>query len=288
MDHGDSLSSFRWAVLAAVLLAILMGTTYSVSFAQDDPNLDRPAPTASATSWDAKASDDQAKSFLVWMIHTSGIFGFLIMLAAFVMVFNVMFIGLQLRRENYLPPAFIEQFEQRLQARDYQGAYEAAKGSDSFLGRVLVAGMGRLSRGFNEAEAGMQEAGDDETMSMEHRIGYLSLIASIAPMLGLLGTVQGMVFSLQVIAGANTSPRPSDLADGIATALFTTLEGQVVAIPATIFAAIYRNRLSRFLMECGYMATNLMKDFQHLGKQSTLSTGGGTAATGIPAAPRME
>jgi biopolymer transport protein ExbB len=195
------------------------------------------------------------------MIRTSGIFGFLIMLVAFIMVAIIMTIGLQLRRENFLPASFVEQFEQRLQAKDYQGAFEVAKESDSFIGRILTRGMSRVGTSLEEAEAGMQEVGEDETMAMEHKLSYLALISSIAPMLGLLGTVTGMVYSFQAIAGASSSPRPSELADGIATALFTTLEGMVVAIPAVIFYNLYRNRLARFLMECGFVANSMIKKF---------------------------
>lgn len=227
------------------------------------------------------------ESLVTWMIRASGIFGFLIMLMSFVMVALIMSLATQLRRENYLPPSFVEQFEQRLEAKDYQGAYETAKESDSFAGRVLASGMGRLSRGYEEAEAGMQEVGDDETLTMEQKIGYLALIGRIAPMLGLLGTVQGMVLAFQVIATSPSSPKPSELADGIATALFTTLEGLVVCIPAMIFHTVFRNRLSRFLMECGFVVTNLMKNFQNMGKATiiTKSVGGGVLAS-VPAAPQ--
>ena len=198
-------------------------------------------------------------------------------------------IALQLRRDNYLPTTFIEEFEQQLQAKDYQAAYETAKGSDSFIGRILAAGMGRLSRGYDEAVEQMQQVGEDETMAMEHKIGYLALIGSVAPMLGLLGTVQGMVLSFQVIANSTTSPKPSELADGIATALFTTLEGLVVAIPAIIFYALYKNRLARFLMECGFVAENLMKNFQNMGKPAPAAARtGGAAPAAAPAAQRQE
>ena len=151
--------------------------------------------------------------------------------------------------------------------------------------------MGRLSRGYDEAVEQMQQVGEDETMAMEHKIGYLALIGSIAPMLGLLGTVQGMVLSFQVIANSTTSPKPSELADGIATALFTTLEGLVVAIPAIIFYALYKNRLARFLMECGFVAENLMKNFQNMGKPAPAAAPartGGAAPAAAPAAPRSE
>jgi len=271
-------SSFCWAAVAAMMCLFIIGGPVSKVVAQDDGAA--PAEKAPAAGGDEKKADAKPQeSFLAWMIRASGIFGFLIMLVSFVMVAIIMMIGLQLRRDNFLPASFVEQFEQRLQAKDYQGAYEAAKGSDSFIGRVLSAGMARLSRGFEEAEAGMQEIGEDETMAMEHKIGYLALIGSVAPMLGLLGTVQGMVLSFQVIATSTTSPKPSELADGIATALFTTLEGLVVAIPAIIFYALFKNRLARFLMECGFVASNLMKNFQNMGKAPAR---GGAAPAGTP------
>ncbi len=227
------------------------------------------------------------ESLVTWMIRSSGIFGFLIMLVSFVMVALIMSLATQLRRENYLPPSFIEQFEQRLEAKDYQGAYETAKESYSFTGRVLASGMGRLSRGYEEAEAGMQEVGDDESLTMEQKIGYLALIGKIAPMLGLLGTVQGMVQAFQAIATSSSAPKPSELADGIATALFTTLEGLVVCIPALIFHTVFRNRLSRFLMECGFVVTNLMKNFQSIGKPTILTKSvGGGGLVSVPVAPQ--
>jgi len=281
-----------WCLALAVLVGWMsVGLPYSVSSAQED---EKPAKMDDGTKAGPDGQAPEVKkpqeSFLNWMIRASGIFGFLIMLVSFAMVAIIMMIALQLRRDNYLPASFIEEFEQQLQAKDYQAAYETAKGSDSFIGRILAAGMGRLSRGYDEAVEQMQQVGEDETMAMEHKIGYLALIGSIAPMLGLLGTVQGMVLSFQVIANSTTSPKPSELADGIATALFTTLEGLVVAIPAIIFYALYKNRLARFLMECGFVAENLMKNFQSMGKPAPTAAGrpGGAAPATAPGAPRTE
>ncbi len=275
LNRSNGFGSVWGAVLAAFFCLFLVGGTESISFAQEDDTA-TPAPT-----FDRMPDSHHRDSFLASMIHASGIFGFLIMLVSVVMISIIMILGLQLRRDNYLPPSLIEQFEQRVQARDYQGAYDAAKDSDSFIGRILAAGMSRLPR-YEEAESRMQQVGEDETMAMEHKIGYLALIGSIAPMLGLLGTVQGMVYSFQVIANSNTSPKPADLADGIATALFTTLEGLVVAIPAIIFYALFKNRLARFLMECGFVADNLMKDFQSVSQSAAKA--GGAGPIGVHAA----
>ena len=290
MNQTGVRSRFWRLVLAVIVGGMSLGLTESISRAQDEG---RPAirDDIGRLGADGAASDvSKPRDSLGWMIRASGIFGFLILLVAFTMVAIIMMIALQLRRDNYLPASFIEEFEQQLLAKDYQGAYESAKGSDSFIGRILAAGMGRLSRGYDEAVEQMQQVGEDETMSMEHKIGYLALIGSIAPMLGLLGTVQGMVMAFQVIANSSTSPKPAELADGIATALFTTLEGLVVAIPAIVFYSLYKNRLARFLMECGFVAENLMKNFQNIGKPmapaAVSRTGGGSPVT-VPAAPHF-
>lgn len=264
------------AVLSLTLLAVVSLGGESV-FAQEAAPPAAEAPAAAPAA--AEPAPVEEQSFLMWMIEASGLFGFFIMLVSFVMVALIMMILLQLRRGNYLPPDLVEQFEQKLNSKDYQGAYELARANDSFLGRVLAAGMGRLSRGFDEAQAGMQEVGDDETMAMEHKIGYLALIGSIAPMLGLLGTIQGMVMSFRVIALSPTTPKPNELADGISTALFTTLEGLVVAIPAIVFYAVFKNRLQRFVMECSFVADGLMGRFQTAGKTASRPAAGAAPAT---------
>ena len=286
----------HWLVLGglAAVLSIFtfthVGTT-SV-FAQDEEAVPAeetaPAEEAAPASEPADASapaaaDGPRKSFLTWLIEASGIFGLILLLLSFLMVALIMMNVLQVRRDNLLPPEFIEAFEQRLTAKDYQGAYEAARSDDSLVARVLAAGLSKLNRGYNEAIEGMQEVGEDENMAMEHRLSYLALIGSIAPMIGLMGTVYGMIQSFDKIANSATSPKPSELAEGISTALFTTLEGLTVAIPAMVFYSILRNRVARYILEVGMVSEGLMSRFATVGKQG--KPAGGAAPAGAPAAP---
>ena len=224
----------------------------------------------------AKAAALKEKSFLMWMIDASGIFGLLILLLSFIMVALVMMNILSVRRDNFVPQHFIEAFEQRLNAKDYQGAYNAAREDESLVARVLAAGLSKLNQGYDKAAEGMNEVGDDENMALEHRLSYLALISAIAPMLGLMGTVSGMITSFREIATSPTTPKPSELAEGISTALFTTLEGLTVAIPAMVFYAILRNRIARFLLEVSMVSEGLMSRFAQTGKQGAAP--GGTAA----------
>jgi biopolymer transport protein ExbB len=133
---------------------------------------------------------------------------------------------------------------------------------ESVLGQVLSAGLAKLSRGYNKALEGMQEVGEEEAMKLEHRLSYMALIGNLAPMVGLLGTVHGMIESFQVIAMGGASPKPADLAAGISTALFTTLIGLIIAIPAIAAYNILRNRVSRLLLEVGVTSENLMSRFE--------------------------
>jgi biopolymer transport protein ExbB len=195
------------------------------------------APAAGAGTAAAPVS----RNFLAYIASALGWFwGPAFLLLSFILVALIMMNMLQVRRDILLPSQFVEEFEQKLNAKDFQGAYEFARADESFVGRVLAAGMGRLSRGYAEAVEGMQEAGEDENMSLEHRLSYVALIGSIAPMMGLMGTVQGMIKSFDKIALSAVSPKPSELADGISTALVTTLIGLLLAVPAMVFHSILK------------------------------------------------
>ncbi|REJ89449.1 MAG: MotA/TolQ/ExbB proton channel family protein [Planctomycetota bacterium] len=234
----------------------------------DGSETTQPAPTG-----------EPPESFLSWAIEASGFIGLLILLSSFVMVAVAFMVLLQARRDNFLPAAFIEAFEQKLNAKDYQGAYETARADDSFLARVLAAGLGRLNRGYEEAVEGMQEVGEDESMAIDHKLSYIALVASVAPMLGLMGTVKGMIDAFSVIANSPTQPAPKDLAKGISTALFTTLEGLIVAVPAIIIYGLLKNRIARLVLEVGMVSEGLMSRFSSKGKA------GGAAPAPAPAKP---
>lgn len=282
----------RWNVFS--LLAMLLVSLSMVSFTvpgwafQDEAGADdeagapaQPTPDEGTTPDGGGDDPEDAKvqeSFLSWAIEASGFIGLLILLSSFVMVAVAFMVLLQARRDNFLPAAFIEAFEQKLNAKDYQGAYETARADDSFLARVLAAGLGRLNRGYEEAVEGMQEVGEDESMAIDHKLSYISLVASVAPMLGLMGTVKGMIDAFSVIANSPTQPAPKDLAKGISTALFTTLEGLIVAVPAIIIFGLLKNRIARLVLEVGMVSEGLMSRFGGKGGKA-----GGAAPATAPA-----
>ena len=118
-------------------------------------------------------------------------------------------------------------------------------------------------------------------MEMEHRTTYLATVGTLGPMIGLVGTVYGMIMSFRVIAVAGASAQPSQLAAGISTALFATLEGIGVSIPAIFFYAFFRNRIARLSLEVGMAAEPLLEQFAP-GVRMAISPGAGPGPSPSP------
>jgi len=226
-----------------------------------------PVEPEAADTTEPPASD---KTYLQWMYEALGIFySVVFMTLSFTLVALLVMNLLTARRDSILPAGLVEGFEGHLNEKKYQDAYEMAKNDDSFLGQVLSAGLAKLSAGYQPAIEAMQEVGEEENMKLEHRLSYMALIGTISPMVGLLGTVQGMISSFSVIANSPTTPKPSELAAGISTALFTTLVGLFIAIPAIALYNILRNRGARLVLEVGIVSEGLMGRFSGVGTKKS-------------------
>jgi len=268
-----------WTFMLGTFLAIWLAQDALLVFApaiasaqQPDENpapvADAPAPAQGAPPpATTEESKPKQQSLLAFFFNALGIrytVAFLVISFTFV-AFLVMNI-LGLRRDSVCPRHLAEAFEANLNEKRFQEAFDLAKNDESMLGQMLAAGMQNLQQGYDKALDAMGQVGEDENMKLEHRLSFLSLVGSIAPMVGLLGTVDGMVQSFMVIAASDTQPKPSKLAEGISMALITTLVGLVLAIPAIIAFNLMKNRLSRLVMETGQTASNLMARFETMKK----------------------
>jgi len=196
-------------------------------------------------------------------IAAAGTVGVVIMLLSVVAVSFKKNFAMQIRRDILVPPELLGHVEGLFEEEDYDQALEVVEQQPSFLSSVLAAGLPRIDRPYHDIEASMEEAGEQEAAVLHQKIGYLSLIASVAPMLGLLGTVMGMVAAFDKIASSATSPKPAELADGISQALMTTMMGLTVAIPMSVAYFIFRNRVMNSIIEVSNIATELMDRFDH-------------------------
>ncbi len=297
------LATFGWLALVALLGGVVVWTntmTPTVACAQEKkagadaaPPADAPAPDAAgadAPAGDAEPAADAElpaeaepaapaapaptpagrKSYLRIALEALGWSYTLVFLGlSFTLVALLVMNLLTARRDNVCPVELIEGFEACLKEKEYQDAYELAKADESFLGQVLSAGLAKLNAGYPQAVEAMQEVGEEENMKLEHRLSYMALIGTISPMVGLFGTVQGMITSFRVIADSTGTPSPAKLAEGISTALFTTLVGLAVAIPAIAAYNILKNRIARLVLEVGIMSEGLMSRFENVGPRKS-------------------
>ncbi len=240
------------------------------AFAQEEKNPEEPVADDGAPAADPNAGSQSQppQSMLSWFFGALGwryTIAFLIISFSFV-AFLVMNI-LSARRDSIAPKHLAEAFEAHLNEKKFQEAYDLAKNDESMLGQVLAAGMQNLQQGYDKSVEAMGQAGEEENLRLEQRLSYISLIGSISPMVGLLGTVDGMVQSFVKIANSDVTPKPRELAEGISTALVTTLVGLVLAIPAIIAFNLLKNRITRLVLEVSMMSSNLMSRFETMGKK---------------------
>ena len=205
------------------------------------------------------AEMEPGNSMLTYYLTACGtFFGLLFVLISVVFVTLTIMNWLAISRNAVVPAEMLEQFHEKLVAKEYQEAYEIAKNSDSTLGKILAVGLAKMSDSVAAAEQAMTDTAEEEIMILEHRLGYLGTVASVAPMLGLLGTVFGMIDAFSAIAQTGV-PQASEIAKGIARALVTTQIGLLIAIPAQVLFDIFKSRLARLVLELSVQSENVLK-----------------------------
>ena len=190
------------------------------------------------------------------IVFSGGIIGLLILglllalsITAAYLVFDQF---MTLRRNEVLPAGLAEAVRQCLLTGRLADADAACRRSPSVLGFVLHNGLSEMDMGWPQVEKAMEDALAEQSSRLMRRIEYLSVIGNIAPMVGLLGTVTGMIFAFQEVAGSQGAAGAGELAEGIYQALVTTVGGLVVAIPSLGAFAIFRNRVDGLIAEAAY------------------------------------
>ena len=159
-----------------------------------------------------------------------------------------------LRRSQLIPPGLEETVREHLAAGDLSRAVAACREAPSFLAAVLWHGLAESASGWSEVEKAMEDAAAEQAARLYRRIEYLSVIGNLAPMVGLLGTVTGMLLAFKEVADTEGNAGAAQLADGIYQALVTTVAGLMIAIPALGMFALLRSRLDQLVAEAAYAA----------------------------------
>lgn len=217
-------------------------------------------PALSAMAQEVAAASAETPSIGDY-IAMSGFIGWCIIALSVVALALVLENYVSLRRDKLAPPELVDEVQSLFDEGQFQEAMELCENDRSFFGRVCAAGISKIGHDFDVIQTSIAEMGDEESIKLHQKISWLNVIAAIAPMMGLFGTVSGMIKSFQKIA-QTTNPSPSELAEGIYTALLTTLLGLMVAMPVIASFAYIRNRLIRSIIEVGAIVEDLFERFR--------------------------
>lgn len=185
-------------------------------------------------------------------------------LCCLAVIFLALFCWRETARGKFIPDAVLPQVSASLQERNVPGALQALQTQQTMLSRILSAGLQKARPGWPDANKAKIELVSGECLEAEENtlgqwVNYLNIVAAIAPMIGLLGTVSGMISAFQTISQGGMG-RPELLAGDIGEALITTATGLVIGIPAMVLYFIMKNRLGSMLILTAQTASNLIDE----------------------------
>jgi biopolymer transport protein ExbB len=221
------------------------------------PDLEAPAPSGtSPAAAPGTAGAASRQRTLLDTIRAGGYIGVIIILLSVVAVGFMVEHAISIRKQRLMPEPVLQQLETLIAQSDLDAAMQVCEDphNDSLATEVILAGIERFRTsefGFADYKSAVEEAGEDYTARLYRKTDVLSVIGAIAPMLGLFGTVEGMMDSFNTIASRGGMARPDELADSIGKALVTTWLGLIVAIPAMVAFSYFRNKIDSIVSECG-------------------------------------
>lgn len=217
----------------------------SICFAEEATN----AGTAAHGFWD--------------IIFSGGAVGFLILLLLLALSLTAVYLVfdhlMTIRRRELIPEDLGDLVRVNVSKGQIPKAEAACRERPSFLSFVLLNALSEADGTWNDIEKALEDSTAEQAARLFRKIEFLSVIGNIAPMVGLLGTVTGMIFAFQRVASTQGAAGAADLAEGIYQALVTTVGGLIVAIPSLGAFAVFRNRIDQFVSEASRVAEHALK-----------------------------
>ncbi|MBT3514506.1 MAG: MotA/TolQ/ExbB proton channel family protein [Nitrospina sp.] len=164
-----------------------------------------------------------------------------------------------LRRKNIIDADFLDRFRSHWNWEDIQLGLQLCASHDTSLARILKSGLLRFGEKVDEIERAIEGAGQHEASLLNSNLRALGAIANITPMMGLLGTVFGMIKAFNVISQSGTG-NPGLVASGISEALVTTAAGMMVGIPALVLYHYFRAKIDRYVFEMEEISFQLVEE----------------------------
>jgi len=257
-------------ILIAMILAAVSALT--PAFAQEaapaapaaggDPGALVDTRTGGAAAPEAKA---QTAGFFT-IILGSGALGILLWLAIFgaggVGVYLAVDCGIMIRVDRIMPPMLIQNVTESMAEGDVLKALQNCEDDPGPMANILMSGFSHVEEGFDVIQDAIATAADLEAEKIMQKVTWLAVVGNLAPMLGLLGTVQGMIAAFSNLAGG--SPDVGVLALNISQALYTTAGGLMIAVPCVAGFYSFRNSANKIVLRMEAMTMELIKDLRNV------------------------
>ena len=271
MIRSATSRSLIWCLLATTLVAVALGLPNTL--------------LAQAPAGGGEKPTD-ATHVLTWLIEVSGWIGLGILCLSFYFVAVVVQQFLELRPSVVAPPEVLEECDRLIQEGNARDVVKLVEQDDSFFSRSLHAGLSELEYSVDEARDKLERTADASTVNMEKKISILATIGTLGPMIGLLGTLKGMIRSFMAIAISGKNLEASEVAKGISEALVLTFEGVFLSIPAIFFYAMFRNRINKMSIETTMLADDYFRAIVRMLKRPRTAAPAATAAAVATPAPK--
>lgn len=253
------------------------------SFRPADPRLaSNPVPAGGSSAADPNAAATAATGTegkipvrsLLQIFHDGGWMMYPIALCSFVLMVFSFERFIHLRTGRVIPRPFVRRLIEQVQQQqiDKEEAIELCERNPSPIANIMAAAIKRYGKPAVEVEQAILDAGERESNQLRRYMRLLNAISNVSPLLGLLGTVLGMIQSFNDIASAQAMGRPEMLAGGISQALLTTAAGLLVAIPAYLMYIYFLGHTDRLIMEMDSHAQRLVEIISAEGLQESDST----------------
>ena len=259
-------------ILLAFAAAGLLFATGPALLAQDEA---APAPAAEAeivqntapNSAAAATAQRKQNSEFYTVLFGSGPLGFILWMALFgamgFYIYLAIDCGILVRPSKIMPASLVSNVQGAMKEGDVVKALQFCENEPTPMANILSAGFMHVEEGFDVIQEAVSAAADLEIERIMQRLSWLSVDSNIAPQLGLLGTVQGMIMAFANL-GLGGTPDVGALATNISQALWTTAGGLVTSIPAVCTYYLYRNKANRIILQMEATTMELIKDLRNV------------------------
>ncbi len=260
-------------MMAAAFLAVYLGSGL-VARAQDAaPAGGAPAADKTLTVDEAKDADKEQKTSAVndfiLVVKSSGVLGVILWLSLLATSVAGVYLCIdsyvKIRESRIMPQELMDKVRKAMDEGDVGKALEHCRAEPTILSNILRAGFENVEEGFDVIQESINAVADLESERLLQKVSYLSVVSNLAPMLGLLGTVQGMIFAFATLANQSAgAAQQAMLANNIAQALYTTAAGLVVAVPTVAFFYFFRNRANNIILSMVILTNDLIKTLRNV------------------------